>query len=85
MYQTPIPETLNPKRESEASPSSDEESRRLPEEDGDAAACDPSDTGREDEHAPEGLGRRINSGEDTKLEDEDETDEGEGVETDEEE
>lgn len=79
---TTIGHTLDPKGESKASPCTDSVPCGLPEEDGDGASCKAGDGGGEYEHASDCFGRRIDCGEDAKLEDKDETCEGECVEAD---
>jgi hypothetical protein len=60
-------ETLNPKGECEAPPSTYEIFGTLPEEDGNSATSNPSHRAGEDEHAPQGSAGGVDGWQDAKL------------------
>jgi hypothetical protein len=80
--ETTVVEALNPQGKGKASPRTYTIPSSLPKEDGDGATGHASNDRREDKHSAEGFAGRIDGGEDTKFENEDNADEREGIETD---
>lgn len=77
-------ESLYPESKGEASPSANAIPCGFPEEDGDCTTGDACNRGRKDKHSTKCFAGGVDSGEDSKLENEDEAYEGKSIETDEE-
>ena len=74
-YQTAIPETLKPPGKRKAAPGTDEILCGFPEENPDTSSSNACDDASKNEETLYGFAWRMDCRQDTKLEDEDETDE----------
>ena len=85
MYQTTVPEALDPQSKREAAPGADKVAGSFPEEDGNRAASNTRDATCKNEQAAQSCARGVDGLQNAELEDKHETDERQRVETDEEE